>query len=261
MTRVPASGLSIALAGLFALAVQVGLAMVVLVVVMVQVLVALAPAPADARGRIVRAPRFEAAFLSGLVATVLTVWPALLVGGSGVGTGVMGSIAALIPAAAVGVVVALVSQLLRRDDRRALVSSTGYAVSLAVFATMPVGWLTAAQGLAGAQVVTVCAAGVAAAMSAWLAHIGRWQRAVLAVAGGAAAGAIVAALAADALTWLFGLVVGAVVGGFAVLGRVLGGAWGLGRRHAAAGWGLPGALTLVLAAPVVHVAGLLAGRF
>lgn len=255
----PASALSIALAGLFALAVQVGQAVVVLVVLMIQVLVALAPAPADERGRLVHAPRFEAALLSGLVATALTVWPGLLVGRSGVGVGVVGSIAALIPAAAVGVVVALVSQMLRRDDRRALVSSTGYAVSLAVFAALPVGWLTAAQGLAGAQVVTVCAAAVAAAMAAWLVPIDRWRSAGLAVAAGAVGGAIVAALAAGALSWLFGLVVGAVVGGFAVLGRVLGGAWGLGRRHAAAGWGLPGALALVVAAPVVHVAGLFAG--
>jgi hypothetical protein len=265
MTVVPASALSIALAGLLALAAQVGEAMVVMVIVLVQVLVALAPAPADENGRIVRAPRFEAALLAGLTATVLTVWPRLFIGApgsrvDGVGSVGSGTFAGLIAAAAVGVVVALASQMLRRDDRRALVSSTGYAVTLAVFAALPIGWLTAFRSLGGADVVVVCAAALAAAMACWMLPISPWPRATVAIAA-AAAGGLAAAFLSSYLSWRFGVTIGLAVGAFAVLGRVLGAAWGTGRRHAAAGWGLPGALALVLAAPVVHVAGLLNSSF
>jgi hypothetical protein len=262
MAVVPASALSIALAGLLALAAQVGEAMVVVVIVLVQVLVALAPAPADDRGRIVRAPRFETALLAGLAATVLTVWPRLFIGApgsrvDGVGSVGSGTFAGLIVAAAVGVVVALASQMLRRDDRRALVSSTGYAVTVAMFAALPIGWLTAFRSFGGADVVVVCAAAVAAAMAAWMLPIGHWQRATVAIVVAAGGGGLVAVFLSSYLSWQYGVTIGLAVGAFAVLGRVLGAAWGTGRRHAAAGWGLPGALSLVLAAPVVHVAGLL----
>lgn len=266
MSAVPAAALSIALAALLALSSHVGEPLVVAVVVLIQVLVALAPAPADERGRIVRAPRFEAAILAGLVATVFTVWPRLLVGADGSKAGEIGLVgagtyAALVLASSAGMVVTFISQMLRKDGRRALVTSTGYAVALAVFAALPIGWLTAVRSPQGVDVVTVCAAAIGAAMLPWMLTSyrlpGPWACAALGILAGAAVGALVAGVSSSSLTVYFGLVVGFGAAAFGILGQVLGAAWGMGRRHAAAGWGLPGALALVVASPLVHVAGLL----
>lgn len=267
VTRLASTALSLALVGVLVLAAHTDQLMVAAAVVVVQMLIATAPPPGNARGSTVNAPRFAAAATAGLVATVLTLEPRLLVGADGTEAGLVGridsgSLAGVLPAVAVGVVVALVSQMFRRDGRRDLVSSIGYAVALAVFAALTVGWLSAAQGAGGPQAVTICAAALGAALLTWTLPFDRWACGCAAIVIGAAAGAGAALLLDTYLTWVFGVAVGSGVGLFAVLGQVLGRAWTQNRRRAAsAGWGFPGALSLALAGPIVHVGGQLASAF
>lgn len=261
--RVSSAVLSLALAVLLTLAAYASVALVIAVIVVVQVLVAMAPAPADSRGRTVNAPRFAAALLAGLVATLLTVAPELLLGADGTVAGTIGEVdagtyAALIPATAVGVLVALVSQMIRRD-RRALVRTTGYAVALVVFAALPIGWITAARSPGGADVIAVCASALVGALLVWQVPVPPLLAGALAAAGGAAGGAVAAGVMDTWVTALFGFTIGIFIGLFAVLGQFLGAYWARGRRHASAGWGFPGAMSIVLAAPVVHLAGQLSG--
>lgn len=267
VTRFEATVLSLALGGVLALTAHAHVLLVAATVVVVQLLVATAPAPADARGRTVSAPRFWAAALAGLVATVLTVRPSLVVGAEGTTAGRVGHIesgtlAAVLPAVAVGVVAALVSQMFRRDGRRDLVSSTGYAVALAMFAALSVGWISTAQGVGGDDAVTIAVVAIGAGLLVWTIPLDRWVCGGAAILAGGAAGAGAALLIDTYLTWFFGVVVGTGVALFAVLGQVLGRAWTQGRRHAtASSWGFPAALSLALAAPVVHVGGQIAGSF
>ena len=119
-----------------ALAVRVDPILVAAVVLLVQGQIAAGPHPADARGRTVRAPKFVAVAAASLVATGLTLWPRGLVGAEGTHAGdiadvVPGSLVAIIPATAVGLIVALVSQMLRRDGRRELVVTVAHATTAA----------------------------------------------------------------------------------------------------------------------------------
>lgn len=263
--RVSPAALSLALAAVLTLAAYSDVLFVTAVIVLVQVLVAMAPSPADERGRTVSAPRFGAAIVAGAVATALTVDPSLLVGAPGTVSGSIGQVnagtyAALIPAASAGVMVALVSQMFRRD-RRALVPTLGYAVALVIFAALPVGWVTAARSFGGPDIVAVCAAALVGALLVWQLPVGPWLAGALAAAGGAVGGAVAAGVLDSYLTAFFGFTIGIGVGLFAVLGQVLGSQWVRGRRHASAGWGFPGAMSIVLVAPVVHLAGQMAGSF
>jgi hypothetical protein len=264
VSRLRSTLLSLALAGVITLAAYTGTMLVAAAVLVVQVLVASAPSPADARGRAIRAPRFAAALAGGVVATGLTVAPDVLVGAEGSSSDAFGPVdsgmlAALMPAVVVAVFVALVSQMLRKDGRVELVASTGYAVSLGVFAALAIGWIGAAQSLGDGDVVAIGAAGLAAGLLVWLLPVNRWTCGSLAVLAGAAAGAGVALYVDSVMTWVFGVAVGSGTALFAVLGQVLGRAWAGGRSHADSGWGLPGAMSLALAAPIVYVGGQLIG--
>ncbi|MCW2749692.1 MAG: hypothetical protein JWR83_802 [Aeromicrobium sp.] len=254
--------LSLALAGLLTLAAYTDPLFVAAVVVVVQLLIAQAPSPTDARGRAVHAPRFAAAVAAGVVATVLTVAPHLLQGADGSSSKAFGEtdngmLSAIMPAIVVGVFVALASQMLRKDGRTNLVSTTGYAVALGVFAALTVGWIGAAQSLGDAEVVAVGAGGVAGGLVVWLIPIDRWVCGSAAVVAGAVVGAIVA-YQVD-LTWGLGVAVGSGAALFAILGQILGRSWSQGRTHAAAGWGFPGAMSIALAAPIIYVGGQLIG--
>jgi len=250
------------LAGLLTLAAYTDPVFVASVVIVVQLLIAFAPSPNDAEGHSVDAPRFAAAASAGLVATVLTLAPQLLRGADGASIKAFGQtdngmLSALLPAAAAAVFVALATQMARKDGRTNLVSTTGYAVSLGVFAALSVGWIGAAQSLGSAEAVAVGAAGVAGGLLVWLLPFDRWMCGSAAVVAGAAAGAGVSH--ALNMTWAFGIAVGSGAALFAILGQVLGRAWAQGRTHAAAGWGFPGAMSIALAAPIVYVGGQLFG--
>lgn len=254
--------LSLALAGLLTLAAYTDPLFVAAVVVVVQLLIALAPSPHDARGRAVDAPRFAAAAGAGAVATVLTVAPHLLRGAEGSSSKAFGQtdngmLSAIMPAIVVAVFVALGSQMARKDGRTGLVSATGHAVALGVFAAMTVGWIGAARSLGDAEVVAVGAAGVGGALLVWLVPVDRWLCGSAAVVSGAVAGAVVSH-AVD-LTWTFGIAIGSGAALFAILGQIVGSSWSQVRTHAAAGWGFPGAMSIALAAPIVYVGGQLIG--
>lgn len=254
--------LSLALAGLLTLAAYTDPLFVAAVVVVVQLLIALAPSPNDAQGRAVDGPRFAAAASAGAVATVLTIAPHLLRGADGSSAKAFGQtdngmLSAIMPAIAVGVFVALASQMARKDGRTNLVDTTGHSVALGVFAAMAVGWIGAVQSLGNAQVVAVGAGGVAGGLLVWLLPIERWLCGSGAVVVGAVAGAVVSH-ELD-MTWVFGVAVGSGAALFAVLGQILGRSWSQGRTHAAAGWGFPGAMSIALAAPIVYVGGQLVG--
>jgi hypothetical protein len=264
VSRLGSTLLSLALAGVITLAAYTDPMFVAAAVLVVQVLIASAPSPADSRGRSIRTPRFMAALSAGVVATGLTMWPDLLSGAAGSSSKVFspvdsGMLSEIMPAIAVAVFAALVSQMLRKDGRPHLVASTAYAVTLGVFATLAVGWIGAAQSLGDAEVVAVGAAGVAGGLLVWLLPIDRLMCGSFAVLAGGAAGAAVVMGVDSTMTWVFGVAVGSGTALFAVLGQVLGRAWSQGRTHAAAGWGFPGAMSIVLAAPIVFIGGQLIG--
>lgn len=266
MSRVESTLLSIALAAVLTLAAYTGVVFVAAAIAITQLMIAAAPAPADATGHSVHAPRFGAAAVAGLVATFVTINPRVLLGAEGTRAGNAGIIdsgvfAGLVPAVAAGVIVALLSQMLRKDGRTSLVLTTGYAVTLCAFSALSIGWIGASQSLGGAPVVAVGAIALSAALLTWLIPFERWIMGSVAVAAGGIVGAISAPLVGDTIemTWLFGAVAGIGIAMFAILGQVLGRAWCSGRRHASSGWGFPGALSIALSAPIVFVASQLLG--
>lgn len=259
MSRLRSTLLSAVLAGVLVLAAYADVYLVAAVVVVVQVLIASAPSLADARGRSVPTPRFAPALLGGLVATTLALFPRSIPGAAGtrdvLGVADSGLLAGIIPAVAVTLFVALITQMLRSDGRRELTTSTSYAVSLGVAAAIASGWIGAAKSFGGAPVVGIAAAGVVAGLLVWLMPYDRVLMASAAVVAGAAAGAGVAFFVDSFVTVLFGVAVGSAVALFAVLGQVFGRAWVSGRSHASVGWGFPGAMSIALAAPIVYVGG------
>lgn len=266
VSRAESTLLSIALAGVVTLAAYTEIFLVAAVVLVIQFMIATAPSPADSTGRSVNAPRFGAAAFAGLVATVLTVHPQLWLGAAGTTAGADGLVdsgvfAGMVPAIAGGVSVSLLSQMLRKDGRKSLVLTTGYAVSLCCFAALSIGWIGAAQSVGGAPAVAVGAAALGASLLFWLIPFDRWIVGMGSLVAGAAAGGVAAPLLNDTNTmnWVFGAVAGMGVAMFAILGQVLGRAWCEGRRHASSGWGFPGALSLALTAPIVFVASQLVG--
>jgi hypothetical protein len=276
VSRIGASALSVVLAAILTLTVQTGeLLLVAAVIVVVQGLLASAPAPADARGRSVPTPRSAATMSAGLVSCVIAMKPTLLLGAHGssvdqdghVSTGV---VAGILPGVAVGVFVALVAQMLRRDDRRELVLSTSSAISLALFASLASAWISAAHARSGGDVVTIAAAGLAASLLIWMIPIDRYVCAAMAVTVGAVASAGATFLVGNPpetpppgtfvvivppISWAFGLALGSGTALFAIIGQVLARAWSQGRVHASAGWGFPGAMAIALAGPIVYLGG------
>ncbi len=261
MSRIGASALSVVIAAVLTLAIQTEvLLLVAAVIVLVQALLASAPAPADPRGRSIPTPRVAAVMSAGIVSSVIALRPSLLLGadGSTVGSDGListGVVAGLLPGVAVGVFVALVAQMLRRDGRRDLVLSASAAISLALFASLASAWIGAARAASGPDVVTIAAVGLAASLAVWMVPIDRYVCAALAITVGAAASAG-AALWVDGLpTWVFGVTIGSGVALFAILGQVLARAWSQGRSHASAGWGFPGAMAIAMAGPIVYLGG------
>ena len=261
MSRIGASALSVVLAAILTLTIQTGvLVLVVAVIVVVQGLLASAPAPADARGRSVPTPRSAATMSAGLVSCVVAMYPSLLLGARGTTAGQegivsTGVVAGIMLGVAVGVFVALVTQMLRRDGRRELVLSTSSAISLAMFASLASCWIGAARAASGADVVTIAAVGLAAALLVWMIPIDRVVCAAAAIAVGGGASAAMAVEINRLPSWEFGVAVGSSTALFAILGQVLARAWSQGRAHASAGWGFPGAMAIAMAGPIVYLSG------
>jgi len=266
VSRAGSTFLSIAFVAVLTLAAYTDVLFVAAVVVIIQLTIGAAPSPACASGRSVNAPRFGAAAVAGLIATAVTLHPELVLGAEGTRAGRVGLIdsgvfAGLVPAMAAGVIVALISQMLRKDGRKSLVLTTGYAVTLCAFAALAIGWIGAAQSFDGAAVVAVGAIALSAALLVWLLPFERWLTGSLAVAAGGAAGAVVAPILGNLseMTSLFGAVIGIGIAMFGILGQVLGQAWCSGRRHASTGWGFSGALSVALSAPIVFLTSQLLG--
>lgn len=259
MSRLKSSLLTVVLAGMLALAASADVLVVGAGVVVVQVLIASAPSLADTRGRSVPTPRFVPVLLAGLVATGLALFPHGIPGADGTqnvrGLSDSGVLAGIMSAIAVGLFATLITQMMRKDGRRELTTSTSYAVSLAVAAALASGWIGGAQSLGGAPVVAIAAAGVSAGVLVWALPFDRILVGSAAIVVGAAAGAL-AALAVDSVvTVVFGVAVGSAAALLAVLGQVFGRAWVSSRTHASIGWGFPGAMSIALAAPIVYVGG------
>ena len=259
MFRLRSSLLTVVLAGVLVLAAHADVWVVAAAVVVVQVLIASAPSLADVRGRSVPTPRFIPAMLGGLVATGLALYPRGLRGAEGTqdvwGLSDSGMLAGIIPAVAVALFAALVTQMLRSDGRRELTTSTSYAVSLGVAAALASGWIGGAQSLGGSSVVAIGAAGVAAGVLVWALPFDRILMGSAAIVAGAAGGAVVAFTVDSVVTVIFGIAVGSAAALFAVLGQVFGRAWVSARSHASVGWGFPGAMSIALAAPIIYVGG------
>jgi hypothetical protein len=260
VSRLGSTLLALALAGVITLAAHADELMVAAVVVLVQLLVAASPPLVTSAGDVVGSPRFAPAAVAGVVATVLTYQPDLLEGAGGNSSDVIGltdtgMFAGVLPAVMAAVFVALVGQMLRKDGRGQLVSSVGYAVTLAVVASFAAGWLGAVQSLGDADVVAVGAAGLGAGLLAWLLPVDRWICLSLSTLAGAGGGAAVAAVVDSSMTVYFGVVVGAGAAVLAVLGQLVGRIM-VGRgSHPAVAWGFPGAMAVAFAAPVVYLGG------
>ncbi len=258
--NVAATLLSLSLAGLLTLAAFTDPWLVAAVVVVIQLLLALAPGPVSD----VEVPRFASIAGTGLVATALTMWPGALEGADGTSAKVFGHadngmIASIMPAIVVGVFLTLATQMLRTDGRSKLVSTASYSVALSVCAALAVAWIGAVKSFGDAEVVAVGAAGLGAGLLVWLLPIDRWVCGSIAMVAGAAAGAAVVLNVDTPMTWVLGMTLGATAAVFAILGQVLGRQWADGHPHPAAGWGLPGALSVALSAPIVYIAGQLIG--
>lgn len=258
MSNVASTLLSLVLAGLLTLAAYTDEWLVAAVVVVTQLVIALAPMPvAD---EVVEVPKVATVAGAGLVATALSMWPDVLEGADGTSAKVFGHadngmIASIMPAIVVGVFIALATQMLRTDGRTHLVATTAYSVALAVLAALTVGWIGAVRSFGDAEVVAVGAAGVAVGVLVWLVPIDRWVCGSAAMVAGGVAGAVVVLNVDTAMTWVLGVALGSTAALFAVLGQLLGRSWAAGSSHPAATWGLPGALAIALAAPVVYIAG------
>lgn len=228
-------------------------------VVLVQALIAGAPSLADARGRSVPTPRLVPTLTGGLVATALALFPDAVPGADGTrevsGAADTGTLAGIMPAIAIAVLVSAITQMLRRDGRRELTSALAYAISLATAAALATGWIGTAQSFAGSAAVVVGAAGVAAGVLVWAVPGDRYLLGSCAVVAGALGGISATVVQDSIVTAWFGIAVGSGAGLFAVLGQVLGRALISGRRHASIGWGFPAAMSVALAAPVVYVGG------
>lgn len=260
MPNVASTLLSLSLAGLLTLAAFTDPWLVAAVVVVVQLLIALAPGPVSD----VEVPRFASVAGAGLVATALTMWPEVLEGADGTSAKVFGHadngmLASIMPAIVVGVFITLATQMLRTDGRAKLVSTASYAVALGVCAALAIGWIGAIKSFGDAEIVAVGAAGAGAGLLVWLLPIDRWVCGSFAMMAGAGAGAAVVLNVDTVMTWVLGVTLGATAAAFAILGQVLGRLWSDGHPHPAATWGLPGALSVALAAPSVYIAGQLIG--
>lgn len=261
VSRLGSTLLSVVLVGVITLAAYADVALVAAAVVLVQVLVAVAPALATSTGEVISSPRFVPAVVAGAVATALTVEPDLLSGAEGTSESVIGatdtgSFAAIVPAIAAALFVALIAQMLRKDGRTHLVQSVGYAVVIAVIAAFAAGWIGAVQSLGDAEAVAVGAAGVAGGLIAWAIPMDRWLCLSLATVVGAGSGAAVAASVDSTMTIFFGVVVGAAAAMFAVVGQIAARSMMRGSHHTGAiWWGFPGAVAVAFAGPIVYVGG------
>ena len=252
--------MSVALGGVITLAAYTDVVLVAVAILLAQFMIAAAPAPSDERGRHVNCPRFGPAIAAAVVATVVTLFPGILVGADGTRSGSVGFVSSglmtgIAPGMAVGLFAALLGQVLRTDGRKALVISVSYSATLCMFAALPVGWIGASQSLGGAPLVALGAIAVGTALLVWLipgdrAIIG--SVAVLAAAGATSTVTLYVPGPSN-MGLLFGAVVGLGVGMFAILGQVLGRAWSEGRGHSSSGWGFAGAMSLALSAPIVFM--------
>ncbi len=258
------SALSVVLAALLALAATTAEPLVVAAAVgIAQLLVASAPgAPGPRRGS-VPGPRFAPTVVAAVVASAVAVRPSLVVGqgdqvAGDIGRVQSGVFAGLLPAVALGLIVALVLQMIRRDPRTHLVRSVSLSVTLVVVAALASGWVSSVTATGGPDVVIICAASVAIGMIAWLVPIDRHLAAGIATVLGGVAGAV-AALVLDGLpTPAFGVAVGATTAVLAVAGQVVGRHWAGDRFERPEGWCFAAACSLALAGPMVHLAGQLA---
>jgi hypothetical protein len=251
--------LTMALAFVMALAAQTRMLLpVVATVVVVQALIATAPSPADARGRAIPTPQLVATLTGGLLAAVIAYRPDLLIGALGTRVGIdglatTGVLAGLAPSVAMGVLVAIVAQIVRTDGRRELVASLGTVVSLVLFAATASAWIGAARTPSGREIVIIAATAIVVALVVWIVFGFRWIGGVIAVLTGGVAAAGMALRLGGAASWEFAAVAGIGVAGFAVVGLLVGMAWTEGRHHLSAGWGFPGALAFALTGPLVYV--------
>jgi hypothetical protein len=232
---------------------------VVATIVVVQILIAAAPSPSDAQGRAIPTPQFVATLAGGLVAAAIACLPPVLIGAAGTragidGLAVTGVLAGLMPGVAVGLVVAIVAQLTRTDDRRSLVSSLAAVVSLVLFASSATAWVGAARTASGREVVAICGAAIVGGLAVWIGFGPRILAGGVSVVVGGAAATVMALRLNGSVTWEFAAIAGMVVAGFTVVGLLIGTAWIDGQRQASAGWGFPGAFAFALVGPLVYVA-------
>ncbi|MHA7133651.1 hypothetical protein [Oerskovia turbata] len=144
---------------------------------------------------------------AGALAVLVAIgWPALLdqpaPGGSGLvigltGVGAVGAVAAtegepalrnLPIVLAMGVVLAFVAEMLRRDGRPRLVESLLGTVSGVVVAVSAAGWIATDRTEAGAALVVTCAVTIAVASAISALPLAGWWSSIVTVAAAAAAG-------------------------------------------------------------------------
>ena len=121
---------------------------------------------------------------------------------------------------ALGVVLAFVNELARRDGRPRMVDSVTGTVAGMVVAVAAVGWIAAGRGAGGVAIVVCGAVALAAASGVSAVPLGGWPAGLTTTAAGlVGGGAVAAVLPALGLVpgLALGLAIGLVVAAFAVL--------------------------------------------
>lgn len=257
----PAVALTIALSGLLVLAAYTHRYAVAMVVVVAQLILATAPPPVGTSGKPLRSSRLVPVGLGAVVATILTVFPETLVGAEGTAAGDAGlvdtgTLTGIWIGSAVVVVLGLFVQMVRTDGRTELVASLSDTVSLGVLATFLCGWVATSAAFDGRAVISVSVAAVLLTAGVWSIRGSRWLLGGLAVVLTAGVGAVLSAYVSDAMSFVFGALLGLTAGLFGWLGRAIAHEW---RPRVALRWGIEGVLPIALAGPVVFVAGQLYG--
>lgn len=259
--------LSTAIAGLIVFASYGDAVLVAAAVLFIQYLLASGPQATDDQGKRIPTPRFTPVIAGSIAAVAVMVRPEAFRSQSGLADGVMvvdsGAFTGVPIGLAVGFLVAVVAQMARRDGRRDLVRSLAHVLLMLVVAVLAVGWIGAARTSGVGENAFVAGAMVGALLTALIPRPDGSGAAAQAARGLLGlAPVLVAAGVAGALGRFYDvsasfpvvLLIGALVGVFALIGREVAAAMSSTLRHAGPRWGFTGAFPVALVGPLAFIA-------
>ncbi|KAA1425329.1 hypothetical protein FE697_005600 [Mumia zhuanghuii] len=257
LTSIAPSVMTCLVAGLLVLAALAGPFAVAAAVLVAQLTLAAVPSPTGISRTPVRAPKAAPIAVAGIVASLVTLAPALVVGADGtratasadVASGSLVGVGLALP---VLVLTALFGQLRRPAPRPDVVLALGEVVVTGTIALLATGWVAAAISPVGRPAVIVAAVVTAVVVLADRAERIRPLALVWALALGALTGIVLAAL--EDANSVVGGVAAVAIGGAAALGGAVGRRW---RPLPPNRWAVEAVAPIAFAGPVVFIASLL----